>query len=69
MSKRLSKYIATFDHFDKSLIVLSVTTASIPIAPFATVITPTVKIKSASFSLAFLVCTRIVKKTGKNNKK
>ena len=26
MSKRLSKYIAFFDYFDKSLIVLSVTT-------------------------------------------
>ena len=29
MSKRLSKYIASFDYFDKSLIVLSVTTGSI----------------------------------------
>ena len=27
MSKRLSKYIASFDYFDKSLIALSVTTA------------------------------------------
>ena len=38
MSKRLSKYIASFDCFDKSLIVLSVTTGSISIASFATVI-------------------------------
>ena len=29
MSKRLSKYIASFDYFDKSLIVLSVKTGSI----------------------------------------
>ena len=29
MSKRLSKYIASFDYFDKSLIVLSVATGSI----------------------------------------
>ena len=29
MSKRLSKYIASLDYFDKSLIVLSVTTGSI----------------------------------------
>ena len=36
MSKRLSKYIASFDYFDKSLIVLSVTTGSISIAQFAT---------------------------------
>ena len=28
MSKRLSKYIASFDYFDKSLIVLSVTMAA-----------------------------------------
>ena len=38
MSKRLSKYIASFDYFDKSLIVLSVTTGNISIASFATVI-------------------------------
>ena len=38
MSKRLSKYIASFDYFDKSLIVLSVTTSSISIASLATVI-------------------------------
>ena len=36
ISKRLSKYIASFDYFDKSLIVLSVTTCSIFIASFAT---------------------------------
>ena len=32
ISKRLSKYIASFDYFDRSLIVLSVTTGSISIA-------------------------------------
>ena len=32
MSKRLSKYIASFDYFNKSLIVLYVTTGSISIA-------------------------------------
>ena len=37
MSKGLSKYIASFDYFDKSLIVLSVTTDSISIASFETV--------------------------------
>ena len=35
MSKRLSKYIAYFDYFDKPLIVLSITTGSIFIASFA----------------------------------
>ena len=32
MSKSLSKYIASFEYFDKSLIVLSVATGSISIA-------------------------------------
>ena len=35
MSKRLSKYIVSFDHFDKLLIVLFITTGSISIASFA----------------------------------
>ena len=53
MSKRLSKYIASFDYFEKSLIVLSVTTGSISIASFATVIETPVGIASTSFSLVF----------------
>ena len=54
MSKRLSKYIASFDYFDKSVIVLSVTTCSISTTSFATVIGAPVGMGSASFSLAFL---------------
>ena len=71
MSKRRSKYIASFDYFDKSLIVLSVTTGIISIASFATVIGVPVGMASASFSLTFSICTGIVKKkkTVKNNKK
>ena len=72
MSKRLSKYIASFDYFDKSLIVLSVATGSIYIASFATVIGAPVGIASASFSLAFSISTGIVKKllkTTRNKKK
>ena len=72
MSKRLSKYIASFDHFDKSLIVLSVTTGSIFIASFATVIGAPVGIMSASCSLAFSITTGFVKKflkTTRNKKK
>ena len=61
MSKRLSKHITSFDYFDNSLIVLSVTTGSISIASFATVIGAPVGITSASFSLAFSICTTIVK--------
>ena len=62
MSKRLSKYIASFDYFDKSLIVLSVTTGSISIASFATVIGAPVGIVSASFSLGFSISTWTIKK-------
>ena len=60
ISKRLSKYIASFDYFDRSLIVLSVTTVSISIASFTTVIGASVAITSASFSIAFSICTGIV---------
>ena len=62
MSKRLSKYIASFDYFNKSLIVLSATSGSISIASFATVIGAPVGITSACFSIVFLMSTSIVKK-------
>ena len=51
-----------FDYFDKSLIVLSVTSGCVSIASFATVIGAPVGITSASFSLAFSLCTGLVKK-------
>ena len=51
MSKILSKYIAIFDYFDKSLIVLPVTTGSISIASFATVPGAPVGMVSVSFCL------------------
>ena len=57
MSKRLTKYIASFDYFDKSLIILSVATGSISMASFATVIGTPVGMMSASFSLAFSITT------------
>ena len=72
MSKRLSKYIASFDYFDKSLIVLSATSGSVSIASFATVIGKPVGIVSAGFSLAFQLSTGLVKKllkTTRNKKK
>ena len=53
MSKRLSKYIASFYYFDKSLIILFVTAGSISIASFATVIGAPVGMMSESCSLAF----------------
>ena len=72
MSKRLSKYNASFDYFDKSLIVLSVAAGSISIASFATLIGAPAGMMSGSFSLAFSITTGFVKtffKTTRNKKK
>ena len=72
MSKGRSKYIASFDYFDKSLIVLSVTAGSISIASFVIVIGAPVGMASASSSLAFSMTAGIVKKllkTTKNKKR
>ena len=69
MSKRLSKYIASFDYFDKSLIVLSVTTGSISIASFATVIGAPVGMMSASFSSITTGFVKTFLKATRNKKK
>ena len=57
MSERLSKYIASFDYFDKS-----VTSGRSSIASFATVIETPVGIAGASLSLRFSFFTGLVKK-------
>ena len=62
MSKILSKYIAAFDYFDKTLIVLSATSAGISIIFLTSVIGVLVGISKASFSLAFSLTTGIIKK-------
>ena len=67
MSKRLSKYIVSFDYYDKSLIVFSETSGSIYIASFATVIGTPAEIESESLRLTFSLST--CKKIIKNNKK
>ena len=64
MRRRLNKYIASFDYSDKSLIVLSVTSVGI-----STVIEAPAGIVRASSSLTFSVCTEIVQKMIKSNKK
>ena len=73
MSKRLSKYVASFDYFNKSLIILSIATVSISIALFATFIGAPVGMMSASSGLAFSITKEIVKKllktTRNKNKK
>ena len=62
MSKKLSKYVSFFDYFDKSLIFLLVTSGGVSIASFEAVIGAPIEIASASLSLAFSLCTRLVKK-------
>ena len=71
MSKKISKYISFFYHFDKSLIVLSVTSGGVSIASFATVIGAPIGITIPSLRLAFSLCTELVKKLlkAKRNKK
>ena len=72
MSKRLSKYIASFDYFDKSLIVLSAKSGTISITSFATVTGTPAGIASAGLSLAFSLSTGLVNKllkTTRNKKK
>ena len=61
MSKRLSKYIPSFDYFDNFLIFLSAT-SSISIVSFAAVVGVPVGIASASLSLTFSLFTGLVKK-------
>ena len=72
MSKKLSKYIASFDYFNNFFIVLSAS-GSVSITWFATVIGAPVGMASARFSLAFLMSTEIITKllkiTRNKNKK
>ena len=61
MSKKISKYIATFDYFDKNLIVLSATSGGISIISYGSTIGIPVGIASASLSLIFSLITGIQK--------
>ena len=62
MRRNLSKYIASFEYLDKSLIFLSVATGSISIVSFATTIGTPVGIMSESYSLTFSIAAGFVKK-------
>ena len=61
-SQKLSKYVATFDYIDKTLIVLSATSGGISIISFTSTTGAPVGIASASFTLIFFLTTGIVKK-------
>ena len=72
ISKNNSKHIASLDHFDKSLNVLSILSGSISIASFATVIGAPAGIIGASCGLIFSMTMGFAKKflkTIRNKKK
>ena len=61
-SKKLNKYVTTFDYIDKILIVLSATSSGVSIISFTSIIGAPVGIVSASLTLVFPLTTGIVKK-------
>ena len=72
ISKNISKYIASFDYFDKSLKVLSILSSSISIASFATANGARAGIIGARCGFTFPITLGFVKKllkTIKNKKK
>ena len=56
MSKKLSKYIASFDYIDKTLIVLSATSGGVSIISSASVVGAPAGIASASFTQVLDSC-------------
>ena len=61
-SKKLNKYVTTFDYIDKTLIVLSATSSEVSIISFTSIVGEPVGIASASFTLFFSLTIGIVKK-------
>ena len=68
-SKKLSKYVTSFDYIDKILIVLSGTSGRVSIISFTSIVGAPAGIASASFTLIFSLTTGIVKKITGYNKK
>ena len=62
ISKNLSKYIASLDHFDKSLNILSIWSGSISIASFKSVIGVPAGMIGASFGFTFSITSGFVNK-------
>ena len=61
-SKKLNKYVTTFDSIDKILIALSAATGGITTISFTSIIGVSAGIASASFTLNFSIITGIIKK-------
>ena len=62
-SKKLNKYVTTFDYIDKILIVLSATSSGVSIISFTSTVGAPVGIASASLTLIFSLTTGIVKRS------
>ena len=60
-SKKLGKYVATFDYIDKVLIVLSATSGGVCIISSASVVEAPIGIAGASFTLIIFLTTGIIK--------
>ena len=60
-SKKLSKYVAAFDHIDKILIVLSATSGGVCLIPSVSVAETPVGKAGASLTLIFPIATGIIK--------
>ena len=67
-SKKLRKYVTTFDYIDRILIVLSTITGRVCIISHATVVDAPVGIASAVFTIVFSLVTGIIKKLLKTTK-
>ena len=61
-SKKLNKYVTTFDYIDKMLIVLSAASGGVSIISFASITGAPVGIESASLTLIFSQTAGIIKK-------
>ena len=71
-SKKLSKYVTTFDYVDRILIVLSAKTGGVSIVSHASIVKAPLGIASAGFTIIFSLATGIKKKlliTTRNKKK
>ena len=67
--KKLSKYTASLDYTDKTLIVLSATSGGISIISFTNIIGIPAGVISASLTLVFSLTTGIIKKLLKETRK
>ena len=67
-TKKLSKYITTFNYIDKILIVLNATTGGVCIISHASVVGAPIGIASAGFTIVFALAAGIMKQLLKSTR-